>query len=141
MSNINIFVYGSLREAFYNYDKYLKGRVIKMTPAVLKNMDLYDLPYKGYPAITKGTGIVQGEIFEVENYDDTINAIDIMENFKGEGNPENEYHKTLLEVEHKDGTKEKCYVYFYNPSIDERFEKDAIYIADGDWKKFKLAQK
>ena len=28
MKNINLFVYGSLRDGFFNYDKYLKGKVI-----------------------------------------------------------------------------------------------------------------
>ena len=69
MNNINIFVYGSLREGFFNYDKYLKGKVIKNIPAVLEGMDLYHMPYKGYPAIIPGNGILKGEIIEVMDYE------------------------------------------------------------------------
>lgn len=39
------------------------------------------MPYKGYPAITKGTGVVVGEIITVKDYDSTVKAIDIMEGF------------------------------------------------------------
>lgn len=29
MKNINFFVYGSLREGFYNYNKFLAGKIFK----------------------------------------------------------------------------------------------------------------
>ena len=52
--------------------------------------------------------------------------MDKMEGFISENNPKNEYHKTLLEVEHlEDGLKEKCYVYFYNKDIDDKFKNEA----------------
>ena len=137
MKNYNLFVYGSLREGFYNYEKYLKGRVLKNTLAVLHNMELYHLPYKGYPAITLGNSDIYGEIIEVSDYDNTVKAIDHMENFISEGNPNNEYHKKLLEVEHLDtGKKEMCYVYFYNNSIDSLFDSEAIHIPEGSWKDY-----
>lgn len=137
--NINLFVYGSLREGFFNYEKYLQGKVISITPAVLSDMDLYHMPYKGYPAITKGTGKILGEIVVVENYEDTISAIDKMEGFISENNPSNEYHKTLLDVKYLDEDKaEQCFVYFYNKDIDKKFNDEAVYIAHGDWKKHML---
>ena len=96
MEQYNLFVYGSLRPNFFNFEKYLEGKTLDIKPAVLKNMDLYHIPYKGYPAITKGTGVVVGEIITVKDYDSTVKAIDIMEGFLGENNPNNEYHKILL---------------------------------------------
>lgn len=140
MKNINFFVYGSLREGFFNYDKYLKGKVVSIKPAKLENKIVYDMPYKGYPAIMEGNGTVYGEIMEVipDIYEEVMEAMDIMEGFKGEGNSENEYHKTLLEAVHLfDETKEECFVYYYNPSIDDRFEKEAVFIEDGDWAAYK----
>jgi len=141
MKNINIFVYGSLREGFFNYDKYLHGKVVSKSDAILKNMRLYHMPYKGYPAITPGKDIINGEIMVIKEneYEDTVSAMDIMEGFKGEGNPENEYHKVVLEVENINTKEiEKCFVYFYNKDIDESFEKEAIYIPNGDWKNYML---
>ena len=67
MEQYNLFVYGSLRPNFFNFEKYLEGKTLDIKPAVLKNMDLYHMPYKGYPAITKGTGVVVGEIITVKD--------------------------------------------------------------------------
>ena len=58
-----------------------------------------------------------------------------MEGVLGEGNPNNEYNKVLVEVEFEDDTKEKCYSYFYNKSIDTRFHDEAVLVEHGDWKK------
>ena len=100
MEQYNLFVYGSLRPNLFNFEKYLEGKTLDIKPAVLKNavlknMDLYHIPYKGYPAITKGTGVVVGEIITVKDYDSTVKAIDIMEGFLGENNPNNTLHKLL----------------------------------------------
>lgn len=139
MEQYNLFVYGSLRPNFFNFEKYLEGKTLDIKPAVLKNMDLYHMPYKGYPAITKGTGVVVGEIITVKDYDSTVKAIDIMEGFLGENNPNNEYHKILLEVNHLNSNKkEKCYTYFYNADIDKDCNEKAVFISDGDWKNYML---
>ena len=139
MENINLFVYGRLRPNFFNFDKYLDGKTLDIKPAVLKNMNLYHMPYKGYPAITPGDDVVFGEVITVKDYDSTVKAIDIMEGFLGENNTANEYHKILVEVEHIDSSKkEKCYTYFYNRDIDNNFIEQAIYIEHGDWKKYML---
>ncbi|WP_428817167.1 gamma-glutamylcyclotransferase family protein [Clostridium butyricum] len=133
---INVFVYGSLRESFFNYDKYLKGKVISIKPGKIHNMVLYHMPYKGYPALLKGTGTVYGEIMEInpEIYDETMKAMDEMEGFISENNPQNEYEKKLLKVEHLDDKKtEQCYVYFYNKHIDPDFSNKAVLIPHGDW--------
>ena len=45
MKKINLFVYGSLREGFFNYDKYLAGKVVEKKDAILENMRLYHMPY------------------------------------------------------------------------------------------------
>lgn len=136
--NINVFVYGSLREGFFNYDKYLKGKVISITPAKIENMIVYHMPYKGYPALLKGEGTVYGEIMEIkpEIYTETMKAMDEMEGFISENNPKNEYDKMIFEVENlKDGKKEKCYVYFYNRNIDNDFDDKAVFVTHGDWVK------
>ena len=65
MRNINIFVYGSLREGFFNYNKYLEGKVSNKKEAKLENMKLHHMPYKGYPAITHGNDTILGEIMVI----------------------------------------------------------------------------
>lgn len=131
-----LFVYGSLRTGFFNYEKYLKGNVISTEEATIKG-DLYHMPYKGYPAIAKGNGIIQGEVITVKNPDVVIKAIDEMEGFKGEGNPTNEYHKINVEVTLKENNEKiECPIYFYNKDIDEKFNDEAIFIENGDWKDY-----
>ncbi|WP_195251163.1 gamma-glutamylcyclotransferase family protein [Romboutsia sp. 1001713B170207_170306_H8] len=143
MKNINVFVYGSLRDGFFNYEKYLAGKVLEKKTAKLENMRLYHMPYKGYPAIISGEDIVNGEIIVIDPnfYEETIKAMDEMEGFKGKDNPENEYDKIILEVKNiSDNEIEKCFVYFYNKNNDQRFEKESIYIQSGDWKKYMLSK-
>lgn len=141
MKNINLFVYGSLREGFFNYNKYLDKKVVVKYDAILNGMKLYHMPYKGYPAITPGNDTILGEIMVINEdvYDETVKAMDEMEGFISENNPENEYHKVVLEVENlQTNEKEKCFVYFYNKDKDKVFENEAIYIQSGDWKEHML---
>ena len=138
MNKIKLFVYGSLREGFFNYDKYLKDNVISNRIAKIKNVVLYHMPYKGYPAVINGCYEVVGEVIELSNYDEVITAVDKMEGILGEGNPNNEYNKILVEVEFEDGTKENCYSYFYNKSIDKKFNIEAEFVKSGDWKQYML---
>lgn len=137
--NINIFVYGSLREGFFNYDKYLKGKILSVTPAKINNMIIYHMPYKGYPAIIEGKGTVYGEIMEINPslYKETVTAMDKMEGFISLDNPDNEYNKKLFEVEHmNDSKKEQCYVYYYNKDYDEKFSSHAVLINHGNWAEY-----
>lgn len=143
MKNTNFFVYGSLREGFFNYEKYLQGKVYDLKPGKIENMSLYHMPYKGYPAIIHGNNAVIGEIVTINEdvYEETMKAMDKMEGFLGYENPENEYHKVLLEVENiHTKEKEKCFVYFYNKDKDDLFNKEALYIKSGNWKEYMLYQ-
>lgn len=143
MKNINIFVYGSLREGFFNYNKYLEGKVSNKKEAKLENMKLHHMPYKGYPAITHGNDTILGEIMVIneDDYEETVKAMDEMEGFISENNPDNEYHKVILDVEDiTTNTKEKCFVYFYNKDKDKEFDSKSIYISNGDWKKYMLTK-
>lgn len=133
---IKIFVYGSLREGFFNYDRYLKGNVIKNKPAKMNNFILYHMPYKGYPAVIDGNGEVYGEVMTLSNYHEVMNSVDEMEGFISKGNPNNEYNKELVEVLYEDGTKELCYSYIYNKELDVNFNEEAIFIDNGNWKEY-----
>lgn len=129
---INIFVYGSLRTGFFNYDKYLKGRVLSSKKAKVKG-SLFHMPNKGYPALLDGEDFVYGEVMEISNYDDVIRELDLMEGYFGPNNIENEYNRIPLEVEILDSKNtEVCYVYKYN-QLDDEFIKHRKYIENGDW--------
>ena len=74
-----------------------------------------------------------------DDYEETVKAMDKMEGFISDNNPENEYHKVILEVENLlTNEKEKCFVYFYNKERDMIFEEESVYIPHGDWKEYML---
>ncbi|MGN1402296.1 MAG: gamma-glutamylcyclotransferase family protein [Bacillus sp. (in: firmicutes)] len=143
MNRIHLFVYGSLREDFFNYTKYLDGMVLKKMAAKLENMKLHHMPYKGYPALTHGKDIILGEIMVLRDdcYDDVMKAVDEMEGFIGENDPDNEYHKVILNVINLETKEEeKCFVYFYNKDKDPLFDNQAVYIPHGDWKEYMISE-
>lgn len=138
----NIFVYGSLRKGFFNFDIYLKGKVKSVKHAEITGYELYHMPYKGYPAVLPGNNTILGEVIEFDDYDSTLKAIDKMEGFFGEGNPDNEYTRKLVKVKLTDDESyEECYSYFYNKDLDKRFQNEAVYIKNGDWKNYMLSEK
>lgn len=125
-----IFVYGSLRQDFWNHDKVLKNRVRHIQNGTIKGK-LYHLP-AGYPAVIKGTDEVHGEVMTI-NQDKLLRSLDFLEGYFGEGE-DNLYirtkHKTILD----DGTEEWCWVYTY--ANEEEAKKKGKYISSGDWNKF-----
>ncbi|MDU3524841.1 gamma-glutamylcyclotransferase family protein [Clostridium sp.] len=138
---LKIFVYGSLREGFFNYDLYLKGKINSIRPAEISGFELYHMPYKGYPAVLPGKNTIVGEVVELINYDSTLKPMDEMEGFLGEGNPNNEYSRKIVKVKLTDDESfEDCYSYFYNKDIDTKFQDEAIYIENGDWKEYMLKE-
>jgi gamma-glutamylcyclotransferase (GGCT)/AIG2-like uncharacterized protein YtfP len=96
--NKKIFVYGSLLENFYNYNKYLALKVEKKSYGRVLGK-LYHLKNKGYPAMIKVNDFIYGEIFELYDWEITVASLDELEGYYGDGNPQNEYNKTLIEVE------------------------------------------
>lgn len=126
-----VFVYGSLRTDFWNYDKVLKNRVRQVQKGQIQG-DLYHLP-AGYPAVIPGKGEVYGEVFTLSQ-DKILRSLDLLEGYMGEGE-ENLYIRTKQKVRLEDGTEEMCWVYIY---VDVKAaRKEGKYIAYGDWKKFK----
>lgn len=133
--NKKVFVYGSLLENFYNYNKYLVGKVEEKSYGRTMGK-LYHLKNEGYPAMIRGKDFIYGEIFEVYDWDITVARLDELEGYYGEGNPHNLYNKTLIEVEVLPGkSKELVYAYLYNCKDELKLAKE-IYLPEGNWRKF-----
>lgn len=132
-----IFVYGSLRTGFYNYDKYLKGKVNDAILGKVKGK-LYHMPHKGYPALLEGEDIVIGEVMTIKNFEEVMVPMDEMENYYGVNDSRNEYNRIVMDVELEDGKIESCYVYYYAMNDEEVFSKNSIYINNGDWASYML---
>lgn len=100
-----LFVYGTLMQGFFNYDKALAGNLHSSVPARVKG-NLYHLEKDGYPALVPGDGWVFGELIELKSFKDTIVLLDQIENYRI-GNETNEYERLMTSVEVIDtGTKE-----------------------------------
>ncbi len=130
-----IFVYGSLREGFHNYEKYLTGQVVKNEIGTV-NGELFELKGLGYPALLQGTNVVIGEIITLKgDVKATMQTLDELECYFGENNPTNEYDKIMTTVFNTETKKqEQLPVYFYNmrnPDVDPSL---LVSIKAGDWK-------
>ncbi len=44
------------------------------------------MPKKGYPALIEGDGFVYGEVMTILDYENVINAMDLMEGYLGVNN-------------------------------------------------------
>lgn len=134
-----IFVYGSLRTGFFNYNKYLMGKVKDSKVGKVKGK-LYHMPHKGYPALLKGDDDVFGEVMTLSDFKSVMIPMDKMENYYGVNDKNNEYNRIVMDVELLDGSKESCYVYYYAMNDKEIFEENSVYINNGDWKNYMLKQ-
>ncbi len=131
-----IFVYGSLREGFHNYEKYLTGQVVKNEVGTVRG-ELFELKGLGYPALLQGTNEVVGEIMTLKGDVKAImQTLDELECYFGENNLTNEYDKITSSVFNTETKKqEQLPVYFYNmknPDVDPSI---LVFIKEGDWKK------
>ena len=127
-----VFVYGSLREGFWNFQRLLKGKVNSITSAEIKGI-LYHLP-EGYPAVIEGDGNVKGEVVELVD-DDLLVKLDNLECYRGEGQ-NNLYDRKNIKVRLEGGEDIYCWVYFYNRGNFQHLKENGVLITDGDWKKF-----
>ena len=82
------------------------------------------MPNKGYPAVLDGDDYIYGEVMTIDNYEEIMTAMDEMEGYYGENNTDNEYFRTVMDVEIVEtGTIEKCYVYKYGLTDEDEFNK------------------
>ncbi|MDR2078496.1 MAG: gamma-glutamylcyclotransferase [Treponema sp.] len=132
-----LFVYGSLMEGFFNYEKVFSGKVLSRTPARVRGI-LYHQIRKGYPAMIPGGGWVRGEFLELEDFPRLLAASDDIENYFGEtGN--NEYERRLSPLELlPEGIPAFAHVYWYGRSDLGSAENPTEIIPSGDWRDYML---
>jgi gamma-glutamylcyclotransferase (GGCT)/AIG2-like uncharacterized protein YtfP len=130
MPENKIFVYGSLMEGFFNYNKYLVGHSLHIEPAYTFGK-LYDMPYKGYPALLDGIEVVHGQIITIKHLDSLLPSLDALEKYSSSDN--DEYQRQYREVFDQHGNSLLVYCYIYQVQNDSQFYKDAIHLKDGNW--------
>lgn len=137
MKTKKMFVYGSLMENFFNYDKFLKGHVLEIKKGCVYGT-LYHLHNKGYPGfIMEGDDPVFGEIISFRFSESLQNALDKLEGYRGIYHGENAYNRCQLDVyECKTQLKERLDVYVYNMNASKNQEDQRLYLRGGSWRKY-----
>ncbi len=93
---INIFVYGTLKPNYTNYDRYCAAKVID-SQQVIAQGKLFNLPM-GYPAMTVGNGKVQGYLLTFAD-DHILEDLDELEDYRSDRpSYENLYDRRQIEV-------------------------------------------
>lgn len=125
-----VFVYGTLMKGFWNHERYLEGRISRITPAKTQGL-LYHLP-EGYPAFLEGDGIVIGEVIEPVD-ENLLESLDRLEGYR-KWSSNNLYVRDKKKVLTKDGKESICWVYIY--AKEEYAKKIGTPVPNGNWRKF-----
>ena len=132
-----LFVYGSLMKDFFNYNKYLDGKVLKIEDAYIVG-SLYHIENKGFPGyIPSGHDPVYGQIITISDYDAVLKAVDHMEGYKGVYSFTNMYNRKPIEVRSLDDQQAyTLQVYVYNMEAECNRDDQRIYIEHGSWRRY-----
>ncbi len=120
---MKIFVYGTLREGQYNYDKYFKGHVLHKEEGYVKG-SLYTIKGVVYPALIDGDDMVLGEILTLNEHV-CMQDVDEMERYYGEGCIENEYNKIPCMIYDKD-LNPLTYLPVYKYNLDNPKQRNLL---------------
>lgn len=138
---IRVFVYGTLRKDMYNYEIYYKGHVVHHQRAYVKG-EMYTIKDKVYPGLRPGNRMIVGDVM---NMDETfsLDAVDDMEGFYGEGNVNNEYDKIVCPIYGADQKTilDHLPVYMYNITNPEQKDSLETLIECNDYVEFMKTKK
>ncbi|TLS50953.1 gamma-glutamylcyclotransferase [Paenibacillus antri] len=127
---ILVFVYGTLLQGEAN-DRWLRD-ARRVAPEAVAPGTLYDTG-RGYPAMTtagrESESTVLGELYAID--EQTLQALDELEDFYGSGDPRNEYERVRSVVRTEHGASE-AWTYVY-----ERVPTGCTHIPTGDWRRYR----
>lgn len=125
-----VFVYGTLMKDFWNYRRYLEGRISRITPGRTYGL-LYHL-LEGYPALLPGDQVIEGEVIEPVD-ENLLKSLDWLEGYD-KWSSRNLYVREKRSILTEDGQEVICWIYVY---ADERYAKEnGILVSNGNWRKF-----
>ena len=126
----HVFVYGSLKqgEPLYLLDG-IKDLRLGVLPARMQGGSLYDLGLFPGMILKSNGGVVMGEVQRFRQIETVLGILDEVEEYYGEGDPNNLYRRVEHEAELLNGEGFiNCWVYEYVGSLDE-----AEFIKSGVW--------
>ncbi len=123
MGHTLVFVYGTLKKGEQR-STILTDETF-LGPAVLHGYKLYDLTWRGYPAITKGTAnnSTFGELYSVS--DRTLGIVDMLEGSL--------YSREEVTIETPRKKIRKAMTYVWNGVLEDL--QDAKLVASGKWER------
>ena len=130
MSDIGVFVYGTLKPTETNYKYYCQGKVKSQLKAYTWG-NLYHLSL-GYPAMTRGKNKVWGILLTFNN-PNILYSLDTLESYQENRQPElNEYYRDrILVYDSGDLILGDAWAYFMSETKVKQF--DGIPINSGWW--------
>ena len=126
----HVFVYGSLKqgEPLYLLDG-IKDLRLGVLPARMRGGSLYDLGLFPGMILKSNGGVVMGEVQRFRQIETVLGILDEVEEYYGEGDPNNLYRRVEHEAELLNGEGFiSCWVYEYVGPLD-----DAELIENGVW--------
>lgn len=130
-----LFAYGTLMQSFQNPFAHFLHHKSKMIGKASFQGLLFDIEsYPGAIQIPEIDYKVLGEVFQLNNFEETIKILDEYEGVGERFKEPNEYIRKAIPTRVETQTLE-CWVYLYNHSI-----KNKTWISSGDYYKF-LKQK
>ena len=126
---IPIFVYGSLREGMYNYDRILKGKTTSIVKATVEGYKMLDMG--SFPGIIAGDNTIVGEVMNINPgmYLQTLQLLDRLEGYNPSQKSKSLYHREIKRVKLEDGQEIDAYIYVYNVKQGINYPV----IESGDW--------
>ncbi len=110
-----VFVYGTLRPGQKNYPRLLQGRTLREFPARVHGR-LYFVSNGGYPYVLPEDGTVWGDLVELEpeHYDETLQELDLLEEYDPQDEAQSVYLRRPTEVFLDDGRCRLAWIYYWN---------------------------
>ncbi|MGL4873397.1 MAG: gamma-glutamylcyclotransferase family protein [Clostridium sp.] len=134
-----VFVYGSLRENMFNYNRLLKGKVSKVQMGKITG-ELFHIENKGYPAVIEGNEWIVGELMTIKDFDETLKILDHLEGYV-DGDNNCEYLREVVQITLENGQIEEAYFYGYNKDAKRNGKDVLVKVSGNDWKEYMMEYK
>jgi gamma-glutamylcyclotransferase (GGCT)/AIG2-like uncharacterized protein YtfP len=131
-----VLVYGTLRPGCGNYNAFLAGNTVLEQDVAIDGFDMYT--NGGFPYLVDGDSTVTATLvyLDSENYDETMQGLDFLEGFHGEGSYMNHYDRRLLKFT-VDGLDRQAWIYIASEHTGARVRETLPLIEHGDWLRYK----
>ena len=142
MSEMIVFVYGTLMTGYKNNASVIRGRAASLGAATLAGARLVHYP-AGFPGAYRAEEnpalLLHGELLQVpaEHAAAVLRDMDALEDFYGPGHPANLYSREEVLVTLPSGSTRQASIYF---SLLSEAQERAVPVPSGDWRAFMQAQ-